>query len=787
MRGMDNETASSLISGTWNWVRSLIQSSATGRDLWLIAVLIPFLLLLDAVLLKRIMPFRGRSGAFIWIAIFAALALRACSSYQSYATASEEIEPLKVPVHAESTTNLTRHPFPSTPENPAKGSKTENVDAMARSRRQAVIIAVDTSGSMNDNDPDQIAWLAASLGTDLMSVDMKLGGLLFNKTIAKTLPLGDIAEGTQSEFKAAFKQNLSLPYGGSTNSFSPAIRSTVQMFLKAGDEYGRYLILLSDLDREDTGVKIDKDLLDVMTGNKVQVFPVVLGRNAATDRIAAISYEPPLEVLDASELPAAFTTILGKIWDTREVSTKRSRKTNDYVFAPFLDAAREVDILVYDRSIASIDLRLVKPDGTVFSDAEFAEGGNYTALGESYRIMKVMHPDRYGSGSWSLRVGQAPDKVAFLQVVDLGILADLDFDFTEKRISARNARVIRLSDGAPYNGDKFYDPEQGAGFEIVVQRAGHNEEKFPLLETKPAPDGTRTFVFEGHADFNEPGDYQFFLQFRNSNVELKSNRYHFAFDQSATVTMLESDDAELVLRQGQNVKLLLAADSSSTFQTDHLSLDLMDQNFPGIELSGKRAALRGEDLNPLTFKARRPMAGNKGDKGGRYQIYFKVPGSEEPLSLPLHIATRPDPWFLPYTLLHWLIQAVLLLSGLRIFANLTRHFNPKLRLMAADGPASRGRPIPNQWTSFTGISLVKKKRDGTVYRLEPRGRGLTFRSRPKKAKSWNKSGLPTSGAGVFQQDGALFGAFIKKKDWRKIRDQLRTIRQTSRTGGSFPF
>ncbi|MEI8093138.1 MAG: vWA domain-containing protein [Spirochaetales bacterium] len=639
--------------------------------------------------------------------------------------------PLEVPVKLTNTSTLATHPF----QTAASKSAPDQVesDGTLKKQKQAIVVCIDVSGSMGPNpdngkanntdlawtignDPDRLAILASHLLTDLVSEGQQVGAVFFNGKVLKVLPLTKI-ESNQAKTKELVKKALEAPYNGGTD-ITAGVLASAQLLDGVDGSYGKYLILLSDMEADPKNKPIPETLRDVLHQKEISAFSIGLGDKADLEQMRRITWEEPYQVSKADELPAVFKQILAKIWDTREVP--QSQDANDasgsFVFDPFLPVAKEVNFIVYDHDIQNLTLTLVKPDGQEFTAAEFAQPGNYQGGDQRYRAFKVGRPDRYGTGKWSLRVNRNPDQVSFMQVLDLAINARFNFDFKKRNITVDKVRLVNISDGSTYANPDFYTKE--AAFDLVVGLAGRPEVTYPLTPTEEG-----ALVYHGSGVFDSPGSYQFFVRFQNKVTQIRSEIYTFSFS--------ETNKAELVgtpppLRMGtgtaRNVVFKPTADS--TLDTGRLRFTPKLEELSGIGHTGKYLSVGGTaDTDQLQLQASRLGVGQKASSGGDLSVPILLHG-DKVFDLPLKVEVGPSFADLLNLLLFVVFEGVCAFLALMVLFKLVagKHFPPSLRLLRPQAIDS-GVAMANRWFS-PAFSVFDRGR----FRLNIENRGSIQRT-----------------------------------------------------------
>jgi len=678
------------------------------------------LLVVDKYVFSHLSLLRSRIVGWFAFALFIYLLLLfGPGSYGSFlGNYDVDPKPLEIPVKLTNTANLASKPFPG------GTTATYRSDGTRKRQQQAIVVCIDVSGSMGPNpdngkaknpdplwtignDPDRLALLASHLLTDLTSPGEVVGAVFFSGKVVKVVPLTKIDQ-EQSIVKLKLKTALDSIYNGGTD-ITAGVLASASLLDGLDKTWGKYIVVLSDMEKDPKNKEVSPSLRDDLHNRDITAFAVGLGDKADLEQMSRVTWEEPYSVHDASELPNVFKGILGKVWDTREVPQTQN-ESGDFVFQPFLPIAKEVNFIVSDQDIESLKLDLVKPDGASLTTAELSTKGNYAGADRRYRTFKISRPDQLGKGKWTLRVNRNPGQVSFMQVLDLAIQAQFDFDFPKREIRVSDARLVNLSDGSPYNNPEFYG--SNSHFDLVVQNAGQKEATFPL-----ASKAEGQFVFQGDGTFDSPGSYQFFVRFTNDVTSVRSEIFTFSFTETNTAELAGPPEA-LRMGSGTSKKIVFKPTSDSTNQTQRLrfvpNLDGIDQ----IRHQGKYLSVGGvKDKDQLQLQAARFGLGQSASTGGHLQIPVTLHG-QTVFQVPLDVDVGPSPGDLLNLLAFLAFEVLCGVLALRVLWKLVsgNFFPPGMRFYGGKRN-DHGKPLANKWFSWG-----KSRYGSGGFQLTPAGR-----------------------------------------------------------------
>ncbi len=280
--------------------------------------------------------------------------------------------------------------------------------------RYNVVLVVDASGSMKDNDPDEYRFEAIELFVSLLANGGNhVGGVVFGSGVRATQDITEIKG--KSEKSALIEQIRGQSAKGWTDT-GEALRTAVEMLDNGADEsLPSIIILLTDgitemSDEKKTAESIEKkeDALEAARDKGYQIYTIALNceqsaNSTEMQQIANATGGEYREVTSATDLQSVFDVYYQLIYGTQsiqlvdEVVPENGMISRDFNVADV--GVEEVNIVVFGKVDSCA---LSRPGDKEISEAEMDE---YLYSAKTFTLLKVSDPD---NGTWNLSVTSEP-------------------------------------------------------------------------------------------------------------------------------------------------------------------------------------------------------------------------------------------------------------------------------------------------------------------------------------------------------------------------------------------
>ena len=299
-----------------------------------------------------------------------------------------------------------------------------------------VILVVDNSGSMRDNDPDNIRISAAKLFVDLSSEGDRVGivsmsGRDHTKIVADLTSIGTWLDRTGMGRRALKEalEDLATPTMGGT-FMGQALRHAYTMLDQTEPGRRQFVVFLTDGVQEVEGKQVLVDVLDDFEQRRFwKIFPIALGDGADFDFLEAeVAGRTGGEVYRAAtpvELIRIYTEIFAAIRYNAYVNYIPLEANTLQTLATVLEEQRVSSLGFAVPRVAGedqlpIDL-LISPANVNLVDPAYA-GGVYHAYDPRYEVWVVERDAVLLDGTWQMRVlGEGTADVAVLIRSELGV------------------------------------------------------------------------------------------------------------------------------------------------------------------------------------------------------------------------------------------------------------------------------------------------------------------------------------------------------------------------------
>ncbi len=286
----------------------------------------------------------------------------------------------------------------------------------APSEHAMVIILLDDSGSMADNDPHDVRYTAARLFVSLLDEGDAVGVIRFS---THSQPLTDgVVPITTQDAKHTINQRLQPRQAEGWTNMLDAFRDAREMIEAAErDGYQVQILLLTDgqPEIENTPPGFEQDILDVVEEMDAPVMAIALTQDAETpflNQVAMQSQGMVIPAHDASDLLDAYLEVLGQIKDRiiLQAEVDESSGQAAVVISPDLSPyVEKASFIVSSPHIQSF--QLLRPDGEPM--AADASSIIYAETQEpQFRLLTLQAPM---GGAWRYQVeGAQPVRVRLI-------------------------------------------------------------------------------------------------------------------------------------------------------------------------------------------------------------------------------------------------------------------------------------------------------------------------------------------------------------------------------------
>ncbi len=282
------------------------------------------------------------------------------------------------------------------------------------------VVMIDTSGSMNETDPDRIAVDAAKLFIDMMETSGARAGVVpFSDTLGAVKALTDM---NSIDDKNGIKDQISsVRYGGDTD-IGMAVERGFQLFSEAQDiKNQRMMLLFTDGNIDLPGADEEQREADSLAAVKevsakakeagIPIYTIGLNANGTVDQellrgIAVLTEGRDYVVNSPEDLPGIFNEIFADFVNSNIISlgeyvTDGVNFTEIPIEIPN-DSVLEANIIMLS-SYPITEVEMEDPEGTIYYP-----DGNRMILSQSnqYSMLKMVMPR---ADTWKLRIKSAKD------------------------------------------------------------------------------------------------------------------------------------------------------------------------------------------------------------------------------------------------------------------------------------------------------------------------------------------------------------------------------------------
>ncbi len=268
-----------------------------------------------------------------------------------------------------------------------------------------VRILIDVSGSMKQNDPDNLRRPALRLLAGLLPQDTRAGVWAFSGSVRALAPLGRV----DKRWKRRARRAASLIGSpGQRTDIAAALRRATRDWKKPAPDGQRHVVLLTDgmvdigrdpARNDGSRLRILDQLLPRLAELGVRIHTIALSSNADRELLETLSRETGgwyEQVSDAQRLQRVFLRMFEKVGKVDSVPLKDNRFVIDR-------SIREATLLLFTRGGAPT--RLVMPGGQSF-DREHKPDNVAWHQDQGYELITITRPR---AGQWKVKADVDPD------------------------------------------------------------------------------------------------------------------------------------------------------------------------------------------------------------------------------------------------------------------------------------------------------------------------------------------------------------------------------------------
>lgn len=439
------------------------------------------------------------------------------------------------------------------------------------------VLVIDVSGSMSSNDPNYRALDSAALFVDLLSEGDEVGLVFFNGGIAKKAGLFYITEDQESSKKPIKDIIYGMKYDGGTEIIG-ALQEGLRMLQtsKFLNEKDRDFSLILMTDGEDLNPIQAYNRMKLDAASKgVIIHPIAYGQEALASssrrKLSNLTTNQLLTVERAEDLPASFATVYGRIHEVFIKPFKPSGGGYNFNVHPL---TIETNIILASQSLeASHSFSIADPSGNRYDTN--VQGKSYFGRGREFLIGKLINippGDR-----WLMNANFSPNTGILFQVPDLEFKYQWgSFNIYNPEIIVEKAYLHQKSKKIHYKEPSFYNK---AKIYLVMEGVGGDKEEVELLDNGQGYDSVSgDYVFAGSIGLFKPGLFQYYLELRHEDFQIRSERYLVALD--PLIIFHAQDTSDIVnVNQGSSYSLNIEPMINTGFSKNNeiLTLNLIQK------------------------------------------------------------------------------------------------------------------------------------------------------------------------------------------------------------------
>jgi len=280
------------------------------------------------------------------------------------------------------------------------------VQAAEMGERSDARILIDISGSMKQNDPQNLRRPALRMLVGLLPEDARAGVWTFGQYVNMLIPLGQVDAAWKDKARAE-AGDIASP--GQFTNIEDVIKRSIDDWEGSATLYQRHLILLTDgmVDISKNPKKnaasrqrILEQLLPKLQSHDAQVHTIALSERADHELMRTLARETGgwyEQVNDAEQLQRVFLRIFEKVGRPDTVPLTDNKFLVD-------SSIQEVTLLVF-RKEAAEPTRVVAPSGAQFGAKNTPPNVSWHRdIG--YDLLTISHPE---TGEWRIQAAMDPD------------------------------------------------------------------------------------------------------------------------------------------------------------------------------------------------------------------------------------------------------------------------------------------------------------------------------------------------------------------------------------------
>ncbi len=325
-----------------------------------------------------------------------------------------------------------------------------------------VRILIDVSGSMKQNDPQNLRKPALRMLVGLLPEDSRAGVWTFGQYVNEEIPLGKVDNGWRDR---ARQEADKIHSRGLYTDIEEALLRSSEDWKDSDSKYSRHLILLTDgvvdisknsLANASSRRRIVDDILPRLKKLGVKLHSIALSKTADHHLLKKMSertdgwYE---QIDDAQQLQRIFLRIFEKVAKPDTVPLKDNKFRIDA-------SVKEATLLVF-HSEGQEPTKIVTPGGVSFSFENPPKGVNWHR-DDGYDLLTITKPE---VGTWQILADVDPDNRVMI-ITDLKMVTN---DLPNRMLQGELTKLkIRFTDqGKKIDNKEFLD--------VVAIRAVHTD------------------------------------------------------------------------------------------------------------------------------------------------------------------------------------------------------------------------------------------------------------------------------------------------------------------------
>jgi len=495
-----------------------------------------------------------------------------------------------------------------------------------------VRILIDVSGSMKQNDPQNLRRPALRLLVGLLPAQTRAGVWTFGRYVNMQIPLGQVDSAWKTK---ARKSSESIGSPGQFTNIEEALKRATDDWAAPAPGYRRSVILLTDGmvdiskqagENAESRERIRQQILPRLRAGDARIYTIALSKNADHRLMRELAestggwYE---QAENADQLQKVFLRIFEKVGRPDTVPLKDNKFTID-------DSITEATVLVFHKPDAQ-PTEVIPPDGKAFG-ADTAPGNVQWARDQGYDMLTISEP---ASGEWKIRAEVDPENRVMV-VTDL-----------KMRTSELPNRLM-LGQTLPFDVS-FTDHGR-----IITKPAFLQVVAVTALQTDPAGEREpRPLQDDGGDEDAAAGDGRFSMRFGGDNLssgrgELVITAEGRTFVREKRMTYDVSPPVNLQLTPDESGQQLLLEASADPELIDPASLQasiwLMDatDDRQAVELTAEAGIYRGAiDLTAFSGSRQLVIEAGANALNGEAIRFVDTPAQVEGLAAPVPAPAPP--------------------------------------------------------------------------------------------------------------------------------------------------